>query len=375
MAKRDEVGDETNIQVVVRCRGRNEMEKKGNYNSIVECNESRKHTVDVQCVNHQTKTFTFDRVFGPTATQQDLYKDVAANTLTEVLAGYDCTIFAYGQTGTGKTYTMEGVIDAQSESWTKSPQAGIIPRALNHLFDCACDGNTWWSLMVPVIHYMVPNSLLLNFATEIDCHLGKPRLNLNRQALNTLQGNVRVDGMEEVPVVDKQDVYNVLLRGSQKRQVASTNMNQNSSRSHTIFTVYVHIKETNDRGEELIRMGKLNMVDLAGSENIGRSGAVHVRAREAGSINKSLHALGRVITQLVDRSAHISYRDSLLTRMLQDSLGGRAKTTIIATISPASSNAEESLSTLDYAARAKNIKNRPERKATLTKKCVRTCIA
>eukprot|EP01134_Creolimax_fragrantissima_P005184 CFRG5184T1 len=350
--------NETNIQVVVRCRGRNEMEKRGNFPSIVDCNESRKHTVDVKCTNHQTKTFTFDKVFGPTATQQELYKDVAANTLTEVLKGYDCTIFAYGQTGTGKTYTMEGVIDEESESWTQSPQAGIIPRVLNHLFD---------KLESSLKEFSVRVSFVEIYNEELRDLLG---LNDSKKLrlLNDSQGSVVVDGMEEVPVTDKQEVYKVLLRGSQRRQVASTNMNSHSSRSHTIFTVYVHIKETNDRGEELIRMGKLNLVDLAGSENIGRSGAVSVRAREAGNINKSLHALGRVITQLVERTAHISYRDSLLTRMLQDSLGGKSKTTIIATISPASSNSEETLSTLDYAARAKNIKNRPEKKATLTKR-------
>eukprot|EP00123_Amoebidium_parasiticum_P012780 comp21570_c0_seq1/m.30130 comp21570_c0_seq1/g.30130 ORF comp21570_c0_seq1/g.30130 comp21570_c0_seq1/m.30130 type:complete len:858 (-) comp21570_c0_seq1:519-3092(-) len=152
------------------------------------------------------------------------------------------------------------------------------------------------------------------------------------------------------------------------RQVAATNLNEFSSRSHSVFTITVHIKETNERGEELIKIGKLNLVDLAGSENIGRSGAINQRAREAGSINQSLLTLGRVINCLVEHAPHIPYRESKLTRLLQDSLGGKAKTCIIATISPTANCVEETLNTLEYAHRAKNIKNRPEVNATLTKK-------
>merc|ERR1712126_282553 len=123
-------------------------------------------------------------------------------------------------------------------------------------------------------------------------------------------------------------------------------------------------------GEDMLRVGKLNLVDLAGSENIGRSGAINQRAREAGNINQSLLTLGRVITSLVDRTPHIPYRESKLTRLLQDSLGGRTKTTIIATISPGVNNMEETLSTLDYAHRAKNITNKPEVNQKLTKKAL-----
>lgn len=172
-------------------------------------------------------------------------------------------------------------------------------------------------------------------------------------------------------------------------------MNAHSSRSHTIFSITVHIRENTDDGEELMKTGKLNLVDLAGSENIGRSGAVERRAREAGNINQSLLTLGRVITSLVERAPHIPYRfsiffiyfnsvfenlnfkcefffcrESKLTRLLQDSLGGRTKTSIIATISPAAANLEETLSTLDYAHRAKNITNRPEVNQKLTKKAL-----
>ena len=140
-------------------------------------------------------------------------------------------------------------------------------------------------------------------------------------------------------------------------------------RSHTIFSLTVHVKETGlaTGGDDLLKVGKFNLVDLAGSEAIGRSGATDKRAREAGMINQSLLTLGRVISALVEKGSHIPYRESKLTRLLQDSLGGRTKTCIVATVSPTRSNMEETLSTLDYAIRAKSIRNRPEVNAHLTK--------
>jgi kinesin family protein 11 len=140
-----------------------------------------------------------------------------------------------------------------------------------------------------------------------------------------------------------------------------------SSRSHTVFTITVLIKRTTESGEDYVSSGKLNLVDLAGSENIGRSGAENKRATEAGLINKSLLTLGRVINALVDKSSHIPYRESKLTRLLQDSLGGRTKTCIIATVSPAKTNLEETISTLDYAFRAKNIRNKPQINSIVSK--------
>ena len=162
-------------------------------------------------------------------------------------------------------------------------------------------------------------------------------------------------------------VMGILEKGSRKRQTAETMMNATSSRSHTVFTITVHIKEVTKEGDEVLRTGKLNLVDLAGSENIGRSGARDQRAVEAGKINQSLLTLGRVITSLVEHAGHVPYRESKLTRLLQDSLGGRTKTSIIATVSPAAVNYEETVSTLDYANRAKNITNRPEINQRLNK--------
>ena len=152
-------------------------------------------------------------------------------------------------------------------------------------------------------------------------------------------------------------------------QILPMSNTQSDSRSHTIFTLTVHVKETSlaTGGDDLLRIGKFNLVDLAGSEAIGRSGATDKRAREAGMINQSLLTLGRVISALVDKGSHVPYRESKLTRLLQDSLGGHTKTCIVATVSPTRSNMEETLSTLDYAIRAKSIRNRPEVNAHLTK--------
>ena len=176
-----------------------------------------------------------------------------------------------------------------------------------------------------------------------------------------------VQGMEETYIDSASSGIKLLQLGSHRRQVAATKCNDLSSRSHTIFTITVLTKRLTDSGEEYVSSGKLNLVDLAGSENIGRSGAENKRAAEAGLINKSLLTLGRVINALVDKSAHIPYRESKLTRLLQDSLGGRTKTCIIATVSPSKSNLEETISTLDYAFRAKNIRNKPQINSLVSK--------
>jgi kinesin family protein 11 len=168
------------------------------------------------------------------------------------------------------------------------------------------------------------------------------------------------------------DIYSIVELAQKRRTTAETLMNKHSSRSHSIFTINIMMRETSAEGEDLIKRGTLNLVDLAGSENIGRSGAKDERKKEAGMINQSLLTLGRVITSLTDHQAHVPYRESKLTRILQESLGGRAKTCIIATVSPSCQSIDETMSTLDYAARAKNIKNKPEVNQTMQKKAVLT---
>lgn len=278
---------------------------------------------------------------------------------SQVLSGFNCTIFAYGQTGTGKTYTMSGDI---TDMLPLSDNAGIIPRVLHGLF--ARLENEECENSVKVSFIELYNEELRDLLSRDDS------VKLKIYEENSKRGSVStvVQGMEESHITSASKGLQLLKSGSHKRQVAATKCNDLSSRSHTVFTITVYIKRITETGEEYVSAGKLNLVDLAGSENIQRSGAENKRAAEAGLINKSLLTLGRVINALVERSSHIPYRESKLTRLLQDSLGGRTKTCIIATLSPAKSNLEETISTLDYAFRAKNIKNKPQMNQMVSKK-------
>ena len=277
-----------------------------------------------------------------------------------MLQGYNCTIFAYGQTGTGKTYTMSG--DMSETLGILSHAAGVIPRVLHSLFTKLESDEVESSVKCSFIELY--NEELRDLVALDD----STKLKIYDDAQKKGHAATLVQGMEETYIKSAGAGIKLLQDGSHKRQVAATKCNDLSSRSHTVFTITVYIKRTADNGEESVSAGKLNLVDLAGSENIQRSGAENKRAAEAGLINKSLLTLGRVINALVERGSHIPYRESKLTRLLQDSLGGRTKTCIIATVSPAKSNLEETISTLDYAFRAKNIRNKPQVNQTMSKK-------
>lgn len=239
-----------------------------------------------------------------------------------------------------------------------SDDAGIIPRTLYSLFHKLEDTES-----------TVKCSFIELYNEELRDLLSADENTKLKIFENEKKGHAAtmVQGMEETYIDSASSGIKLLQLGSHRRQVAATKCNDLSSRSHTIFTITVLTKRLTDSGEEYVSSGKLNLVDLAGSENIGRSGAENKRAAEAGLINKSLLTLGRVINALVDKSAHIPYRESKLTRLLQDSLGGRTKTCIIATVSPSKSNLEETISTLDYAFRAKNIRNKPQINSLVSK--------
>uniref|UniRef100_A0A8C0AWI9 Kinesin family member 11 n=1 Tax=Buteo japonicus TaxID=224669 RepID=A0A8C0AWI9_9AVES len=346
----------------------NASERKASSYAVVDCDQARKEvSVRTGGVADKTsrKTYTFDMVFGAQAKQIDVYRSVVCPILDEVIMGYNCTVFAYGQTGTGKTFTMEGERSPNEEyTWEEDPLAGIIPRTLHQIFEKLSENGTEFSVKVSLLEiYNEELFDLLNPTPDVG-----EKLQMFDDPRN--KRGVIIKGLEEITVHNKNEVYQILERGAAKRTTAATYMNAYSSRSHSVFSITIHMKETTVDGEELVKIGKLNLVDLAGSENIGRSGAVDRRAREAGNINQSLLTLGRVITALVERAPHIPYRESKLTRILQDSLGGRTKTSIIATVSPASINLEETLSTLEYAHRAKNIMNKPEVNQKLTKKAL-----
>ncbi|KAI8098726.1 kinesin-like protein KIF11-like protein [Halteromyces radiatus] len=333
----------TNIQVVLRCRGRNETELAAESPIILEPSGHK----DV-LLTTSNKRFSFDRVFDQHATQEHIYNEVVQPILDQVLEGFNCTIFAYGQTGSGKTYTMEGELEQ------RTVDAGIIPRVIDNLFETLESKGTEYSVKV---------SLLELYNEELRDLLNPTNHQQGRQIKifeDKISSGVIVQGIDEKYVQNAEEGLNILRSGIKYRSIGATKCNDKSSRSHCIFSINIHIRESIPGKEDVFRIGKLNLVDLAGSENINRSGAELVRAREAGMINQSLLTLGRVINHLVEHSTHIPYRESKLTRLLKDSLGGKTRTCIIATVSIAKMNQEEIISTLDYANRAKNIRNRPE---------------
>ncbi|KAE8661075.1 hypothetical protein F3Y22_tig00116939pilonHSYRG00145 [Hibiscus syriacus] len=357
---------EVNVQVLLRCRPFSEDEQRMNVPRVISCNELKREVTVLQNVANKLvdRVFTFDKVFGPKAQQRTIYDQSIAPIVNEVLDGFNCTVFAYGQTGTGKTYTMEGGM--RNKGGDLPAEAGVIPRAVKQIFDTLEAQNADYSMKVTFLE------LYNEEITDLLAPDDSPRYaeDSQRKPISLMEdgkGCVIVRGLEEEAVYTANEIYTLLERGAAKRRTADTLLNKRSSRSHSVFSITVHIKESAMGEEELIKCGKLNLVDLAGSENISRSGAREGRAREAGEINKSLLTLGRVISALVEHSAHIPYRDSKLTRLLRDSLGGKTKTCIIATISPTAHSLEETLSTLDYAYRAKNIKNRPEANQKMSK--------
>lgn len=296
------------------------------------------------------RNFTFDQIFKEETKQKDIYKTVVKPIINDVLKGYHCTVFAYGQTGTGKTYTIEGERSNKLIPWEQDALAGIIPRSLFNIFKDLSKYNGKFSVRISAIQ--IYNEEIFDLLNENDS------IKLKLFEDSSLKGSVLIQGLKEVIVDNIEQAYCTVEKAMFKRQTNATLTHGTSSRSHAIFTISVSTK-TNAK-TELFTMGKLTLVDLAGSENIGRSGAVDKQAREAGSINQSLLTLHRVTMALEKKATHIPYRESKLTRLLQDSLGGHCKTTLIATISPAANNIEETLSTLEYASLAKNVVNHPK---------------
>jgi kinesin family member 11 len=340
------------VKVIVRCRPLDAKETREGGSKVISCSEDSVDMAFSAGKKQLYKNFKFDHVYGPEVAQESLFQDTIVPVLEEVMCGFNCTVFAYGQTGTGKTFTMEGDRDVNNTN------AGVIPRAISFIFK---------KLESDCVEYSVRVSYLEMYNEELLDLLAMEKVNLR---LFEDRRGVFVQNLEEIPVSNAQEIYSILDNAREKRHTAETQMNMNSSRSHCVFSITIRMKESTPAGEDLIKVGKLNLVDLAGSENIGRSGAVTQRAKEAGLINQSLLTLGRVITSLVEHAPHVPYRESKLTRLLQDSLGGKTKTCIIATISPSSTSVEETLSTLDYASRAKQIKNKPEVNQKMTKRAL-----
>uniref|UniRef100_A0A8C2FKK2 Kinesin-like protein n=1 Tax=Cyprinus carpio TaxID=7962 RepID=A0A8C2FKK2_CYPCA len=284
------------------------------------------------------KPYAFDHVFPTNTTQEQVYNTCAKQIVKDVLGGYNGTIFAYGQTSSGKTHTMEGKLhDPQ--------QMGIIPRIaediFNHIF--SMDENLEFHIKVSYFEiYMEKIRDLLDVTkTNLSVHEDKNRVPY-------------VKGCTERFVSSPEEVMDVIDEGKSNRHVAVTNMNEHSSRSHSIFLI--NIKQEHVETEQKL-CGKLYLVDLAGSEKVSKTGAAGAVLDEAKNINKSLSSLGNVISALAEGTTHVPYRDSKMTRILQDSLGGNCRTTMFICCSPSSYNDAETKSTLMFGQRAKTIKN------------------
>ncbi|PWA13800.1 hypothetical protein CCH79_00016917 [Gambusia affinis] len=285
------------------------------------------------------KPYVFDRVLPPNTTQEQVYEQCAKQIVKDVLGGYNGTIFAYGQTSSGKTHTMEGKLH--------DPQLmGIIPRIAQDIFDhiYSMDENLEFHIKVSYFEIYLDKirDLLDVSKTNLAVHEDKNRVPY-------------VKGCTERFVSSPEEVMDVIDEGKANRHVAVTNMNEHSSRSHSIFLI--NIKQENVETEKKLS-GKLYLVDLAGSEKVSKTGAEGAVLDEAKNINKSLSALGNVISALAEGTkSHVPYRDSKMTRILQDSLGGNCRTTIIICCSPSVYNEAETKSTLMFGQRAKTIKN------------------
>ena len=310
----------------------------------IEFDEASKQKEFIDYPNHfLPHPYTFDHIFDMDSTQEDVYQIAAVPAVESLEDGYNSTIFAYGQTGTGKTYTMEGFIYDYL-----SPNKGLIPRAIEDIFKyIENNSNSDTTFIIRVTYLQIYNE-------SID-DLLKPE----KKHLSIREGQKKglyVEGLSEWAVRSPNDIYALLERGAQCRTKAYTNMNDVSSRSHAVFTIILEQMKISN-GRKRFKAGKLNMVDLAGSERVKISGATGKQLDESRRINKSLSALGNVINALTDpKTKHIPYRDSKLTRLLQNSLGGNCKTSMIAMISPYDGSYNESTSTLNFAKRAKGIR-------------------
>ncbi|XP_063308687.1 kinesin-1 heavy chain [Pelobates fuscus] len=285
-----------------------------------------------------SKPYAFDRVFQSNTSQEQVYNACAKAIVKDVLEGYNGTIFAYGQTSSGKTHTMEGKLH-------DTDGMGIIPRIVQDIFNYiySMDENLEFHIKVSYFEIYLDKirDLLDVSKTNLSVHEDKNRVPY-------------VKGCTERFVCSPDEVMDTIDEGKSNRHVAVTNMNEHSSRSHSIFLI--NVKQENTQTEQKLS-GKLYLVDLAGSEKVSKTGAEGAVLDEAKNINKSLSSLGNVISALAEGSVYIPYRDSKMTRILQDSLGGNCRTTIVICCSPSSYNEAETKSTLMFGQRAKTIKN------------------
>ncbi|XP_011100690.1 kinesin-like protein KIN-12C isoform X1 [Sesamum indicum] len=340
-----------NVQVLIRIRPLNNTELISQGYGRCLRQETAKMLV---WLGHPETRFTFDHIACESISQEKLFRVAGLPMVENCMSGYNSCMFAYGQTGSGKTYTMMGEIDKMDGKL--GDDCGITPRIFEYLFTRITKEEE--SRKHERLTYSCKCSFLEIYNEQITDLLEPSSTNL--QLREDLKKGVYVENLTEFSVRTVNDVLKLLQQGAANRKIAATHMNSESSRSHSVFTCIIESRWEKDSMAHL-RFGRLNLVDLAGSERQKSSGAEGDRLKEAANINKSLSTLGLVIMSLVDlaqgKHRHVPYRDSRLTFLLQDSLGGNSKTTIIANVSPSTCNANETLSTLKFAQRAKLIQN------------------
>lgn len=316
----------SNIKVLCRIRPQNSVEQGK------ECIVSQKGST----VLVKNERFNFDYVFPTTSTQQEVFEVSAIPIINDMLSGYNCTFFVYGQSGTGKTFSISGD--------EKNP--GLTQRIVNKIFDYIHNSTKDFEFNISISY--------------VEIYLEKIRdlLNINQDNLSLREnknGEVIIENVTEKYVSSAKDIIDLFNTGNNNRSIGETKMNKRSSRSHSLFILTL----TQTYYDSTIS-SKLVLVDLAGSEKVKKTGATGLLLKQAQHTNKSLTTLGMVIRALIDGQSHIPYRDAKLTRLLSDSLGGNSKTCLMVTCSPSIYNGEETLSTLRFGTAVKTIKNKPQ---------------
>ncbi|KAJ7387322.1 Kinesin- protein 12 [Desmophyllum pertusum] len=350
-----------NVRVVARARPLNLFEKERGDKNIIKLPGDGAVWIDNSF--GQIKPFTFNAAFGEDTSQQQMFEGCGIKHLVEMaVEGYSCTAFAYGQTGSGKTYTITGPLNLESpvdkEKFIPDPEMqGLIERSFHYLFELMDNHSD--------VEYTLKASYLEVYNEKVQDLLNPSKARDSLPVRWARDRGFYVENLFFVECDRLDDLTAVLEEGLRNRQVGSHLMNDHSSRSHSMLTVYIDI-ESNDPEDEsgypVVKHGKLSLVDLAGSERVKETKSVGGTFAESQNINKSLLTLGNCISALSDprkKSGHIPYRDSKLTKLLADSLGGDGITLMIACISPSSYVVQDTLNTLRYAHRAKRIKNKP----------------
>ena len=342
---------QSNFSVCVRVRPLIEREIRADEEEVIQISDESKIITILEPVISSTvdatayakHSFTFDQVFGPDISQSQVYNQQCRPIIDSVFRGFNATILAYGQTGTGKSFTISGT----------RTEPGIIPRAVEDIFAKIYEAKN--------TQFLLRASFLQLYKEQIQDLLDTRTKNLRIREQQTQDGVlIYVDNLSEFIVRNPQELFQLLEHGGKNRKIGPTHMNVESSRSHSVFSLTIEQRNTNCDGG--IILSKLNIVDLAGSERISMTKVSGERLEETKKINSSLTALGNVIAALIDlekgKRTHIPYRDSKLTKLLQDSLGGNCKTIFIANVTPSSSSYQETLNTLKFADRARKIQNK-----------------